>query len=421
MRIHIFTRDLRIYDNTVLNSGDKNIIPVFIFTDEQVKDNKLKSDKAIQFMIESIIDLDKQTGGKLTVFYGKLEKVLNSLKLTGVSSISITTDYTPFAKWREGLIRDLCVRNNIDFLQTDDYCIDNIGDIKSYKKFSVYLTHSKKSVRKPVSKKFTFTRMKESKIRELVDFDDKINLHGGRTNGLIQLKNIPAPYEKDRPSIKTSELSAFIKFGCISIREVYWSTKSISMINQLIWRDFYYQLSVFPVLEQSLKDKHRNIKWENDKKLFNSWKSGKTGFPIVDAGMRQLNETGYMHNRTRLITASFLIKTLLIDWKWGEYYFATKLYDYDPLVNNGNWQWVSGSGADSQPYFRIFNPWTQSKKLDPLATYIKKWVPELRDIDIKIIHNWNLYHRYTKSSYVSPVVDFGKQKIKAMALYRAIY
>ena len=152
-----------------------------------------------------------------------------------------------------------------------------------------------------------------------------------------------------------------------------------------------------------------------------AWKRGETGFPIVDAGMRQLNITGFMHNRARLITASFLVKTLLIDWRIGEQYFATKLYDYDPLVNNGNWQWVSGSGADSQPYFRIFNPWLQSKTHDPNCDYIKKWIPELKNINKTHIHRWYEFNNKYEGVYIKPIVDFNTQKNKVLLAYKKIY
>jgi deoxyribodipyrimidine photo-lyase len=193
----------------------------------------------------------------------------------------------------------------------------------------------------------------------------------------------------------------------------------------LIWRDFYFQLGVgFPkVLHgEPLKEKYINIKWENDIKKFNLWKSGNTGYPIVDAGMKQLNATGFMHNRARLITASFLVKNLFIDWRWGEKYYASKLYDYDPLVNNGNWQWVSSTGADSQPYFRMFNPWLQSKKHDPDGSYIKKWIPGLIDVDPKIIHHWYKYSKLREYSnmYIKPIVDYHKTKKIVLETYKTV-
>ena len=193
------------------------------------------------------------------------------------------------------------------------------------------------------------------------------------------------------------------------------------LIRQLIWRDFYIHiLDANPqVLHgKSLKSKYDTIRWENNRKWFNAWCEGKTGFPIVDAGMRQLNTTGYMHNRARLITASFLVKLLHVDWRWGEKYFAQSLVDYDPAANNGNWQWVAGSGADSQPYFRIFNPWSQAEKHDPKCEYIRQWIPELRDVDAKSILKWDTEHMNHDVKYPRPIIDYKKERTNGLNLYK---
>ena len=220
----------------------------------------------------------------------------------------------------------------------------------------------------------------------------------------------------------TSILSAYIKFGCISIREVYHFFKdtfglSSELIRQLIWRDFYaHVLFAYP----NVLDKSSNkIKWMKNKGYFDKWCSGNTGFPIIDACMRQLNNTGWMHNRGRLVTSCFLVKTLLLDWREGEKYFANKLIDYDVASNNGNWQWISGTGVDSMPYFRTFNPWTQSENYDNDAEYIKQWVPELNDVEPKDIHNWDeMYKKYKDINYPKPIVEFRKQRIKSLELYK---
>jgi deoxyribodipyrimidine photo-lyase len=196
------------------------------------------------------------------------------------------------------------------------------------------------------------------------------------------------------------------------------------LIRQLIWRDFYMNiLFSFPyVLGKPMKPSYAKIKWHHNAGWLKAWSSGLTGFPVVDAGMRQLNTTGYMHNRARLIVASFLTKTLLIDWREGEEYFAKKLTDYDPASNNGNWQWIASSGADSQPYFRIFNPWLQGAELDPHANYIKKWVPELKDVSPKDIHTWYETWKDNKQiKYPKPICDYQVQKEKALAMFRKIY
>ena len=238
-----------------------------------------------------------------------------------------------------------------------------------------------------------------------------------------------------------SHLSSYLKFGICSIREVYSTIQkelgsNHRLLRQLYWRDFYVYIGFYfpfvfhsPFQERYRKKSKTNvIEWKNDPKEFELWCNGKTGFPIIDAGMRELNETGYMHNRVRLITASFLVKDLHIDWRYGERYFALKLVDYDPSVNNGNWQWVASTGCDAQPFFRIFNPWLQQKKFDPHCNYIKKWIPELEEVSINEIHEW--YNNTVNSTidkstnyfspmrnYPKPIVEHQKEIIVTRELY----
>jgi deoxyribodipyrimidine photo-lyase len=236
-----------------------------------------------------------------------------------------------------------------------------------------------------------------------------------------------------------SHLSPYLKFGICSIREVYSAIQkelgfNHRLLRQLYWRDFYVYIGFhFPFVFHSpfqgryrRKSKTNVIQWKNDPKEFELWCNGKTGYPIVDAGMRELNETGYMHNRVRLITASFLVKDLHIDWRYGERYFALKLVDYDPSVNNGNWQWVASTGCDAQPFFRIFNPWLQQKKFDPNCNYIKKWIPELKGAPVNLIHEWYntvnaTIDKSTKLSqienYPRPIVEHQKEIIVTRDLY----
>jgi deoxyribodipyrimidine photo-lyase len=234
-----------------------------------------------------------------------------------------------------------------------------------------------------------------------------------------------------------SRLSPYLKFGICSIREVYSAIQkglgfNHRLLRQLYWRDFFVYIGfhfpfVFnsPFQERYRKSKTNVIHWKNDPKDFESWCNGKTGFPIVDAGMRELNETGHMHNRVRLITASFLVKDLHIDWRYGERYFALKLVDYDPSINNGNWQWVASTGCDAQPFFRIFNPWLQQKKFDPDCNYIKKWISELKETPVNLIHEWynvtSIIDKYTKLSpignYPKPIVEHQKEIIVTRELY----
>jgi len=215
---------------------------------------------------------------------------------------------------------------------------------------------------------------------------------------------------KDIPALSTSNLSAHLKFGTLSIRETYHAIKKILgpthlLLRQLYWRDFFTHVAYYSpfVFGHAFHEKYDQLIWEHDDKKFQRWCTGTTGFPIVDAGMRQLTTTGFMHNRVRMIAASFLTKDLHIDWRWGEKFFAQQLIDYDPAVNNGNWQWCASTGCDAQPYFRIFNPWLQQKKFDTECIYIKRWIPELKKVAPATIHTW--YANKLPSNYPKPMVD----------------
>ena len=459
--IYIFTRDLRINDNTCFLkccSNNNIIYPIFIFTHEQTnsKLNKFKSANAIQFMIESLIDLNLKLKNKLTCIHDKLYNAFNNIiifcKNNNCKSIYITKDYTLFAHKREQYLKQICIKNNIQLNIFEDYCLyypNSIltGNGQPYQKFTPYKNACIKSgdpkkvnnkiVKNPMNcinnipNKIHISKAMQILLKQNESVQDKANTHGGRNNALDILKSIYKfkDYDKTRDMLdeNTTHLSAYIKFGCVSIREVYWKVRNNfginhGIISQLLWRDFYYQLGYAfkKVLNgKSLKDKYDKIIWNNNKSNINAWKKGKTGYPIVDASMRQLNQTGYMHNRGRLIVASFLVKILLIDWRIGEKYFAQKLLDYDPLVNNGNWQWISGSGADSQPYFRIFNPFLQAKRFDTNNIYIKKWVNELTDIEYAdFLKKWD--KKLKPSKYSDFIINYVNAKQKVIKAYKKI-
>lgn len=453
--LFIFRRDLRTVDNNglnLLNSNCENIYAVFIFTPEQVgQQNDYKSNNAVQFMIESLEDLDdqiKSDGGKLHCFYGSNTSVLKSLiEELHVETVCFNLDYTPYAIQRDTEIMDLCQKMGVVVQHAQDYYLHEPGSILTgsgapYQKFTPYYNAAKsKHVESPTGKrkigfvKSTKPLEKAIPLNSAMDRFTKINpnilVHGGRENGLKQMKiaakNI-SHYAKTRDELSkpTSQLSAYIKFGCVSIREVYKHFRSkTDFIRQLYWRDFYINvLYAFPrVLGHALKPKYDKIKWHHNERWFDAWKKGETGIPVVDAGMRQLNETGFMHNRARLITMSFLVKTMLIDYRLGEKYFATKLTDYDVASNNGNTQWVMGGGADSQQYNRIFNPFTQAKDHDEDCIYIKTWIPELRDVDNKIILNWDTeWENHKEINYSKPILNYSEQRKKVLDAYaNALY
>jgi len=443
--LFIFRRDFRIIDNKGLNSlleNNDTIYPVFIFTPEQVTSNKYKSSNAIQFMVQSLLNLQKYID--ITFCYGDMISIVTEIVTkNNITKICTNTDYTPYAIKRDEEIKKLAVKLNVEFkyyhdiLMFEPYTILNITN-SLYKKFTPFYNKSiKMKVDAPVNIKLknimkptTTFGITLSKIKKLYTENKMLRVHGGRDNAIIILENINnySDYDntRDELSSDTTNLSAYLKFGCISIREAYHAikkTKNTSLLRQLFWREFYYHMG-FGNIERfglSLKPSYDNIEWDDDTKIFKRWCDGTTGFPIVDACMTQLNTTGYMHNRGRLIVASFLIKNLHIDWRWGEKYFATKLVDYDPLVNQGNWQWVSGSGADSMPYFRVFNPWLQSIKHDKMCIYIKRWLPVLEDVSCKHIHKWDEYNTLYNIKYNSPIIDYNKSKIIMLARYKKIF
>jgi len=410
--IFIFRRDLRLNDNTGLISALENsesVIPIFIFDEKQIdtKKNKYFSQNAFQFMIESLKDLDeelKKYDSQIFFFKGDYLKILEDfLKNEKIDAVYVNKDFTPFAIKRDLAIEKLCQKNKVIFERCDDYSLSPIEKVftDQNKKYTIFTPFMRKAatfkVEKVSENKFKNyfigkLKTKDIKISEIKFVENKnLAVNGGRKNALNSMKHqdFLKDYKNTRnlPAISgTSKLSAHIKFGTVSIREVYhWALKNNSsenFISELYWRDFYLYISLhFPeVFGKSFQKFGDKIAWLNNKKDFEAWKKGETGVPIVDAGMRELNETGWMHNRVRMIVASYLTKNLLTDWRWGEKYFAQKLVDYDPSSNNGGWQWSASVGADPKP-IRIFNPYLQVEKYDSKAEYIKKWLPELKEAD----------------------------------------
>ena len=269
------------------------------------------------------------------------------------------------------------------------------GNETVYHKFTPFYNKAKsKKVAKP--RRFTYSNLFSGSVKGAIKLPKLKNKFVCK-----KIKNI-TNYQTSRNelSVPTTQLSAYIKFGIYSIRQVFHSFKNTALKRQLYWRDFYYNLAFEnPKIFSGQPFRGSRKSWPGANKIFTKWKQGKTGYPVVDAAMRQLNETGHMHNRGRLITANFLVKLGLVDWRKGEKYFATKLIDYDPAINNGNWQWVAGTGVDYEN--RIYNPFTQGKNYDKECKYIKKWVPELKDVDPKEIH---------KGTYGNAIFDYKKQR-----------
>lgn len=465
--LFIFHRDLRIVDNAGLAQAlteCKSVCTCFVFTPEQVSHNEYKSDAAVKFMIESLESLKKSIhdkGGELVVLYGNHFQCVKQLaESIGANAIYYNKDYSPFAIARDGEVSEFCREKELKCIEAADYYLYEPGTIKTtgnktYQKYTpFYEAVNKKRVQSslaissrqysklkscgedaPSSKKITLSEATHKFISSSYEPAEDSPI-GGREEGLSVLRNAIArlgDYENKRDFLtyKTSGLSPYIRFGCVSIREVYHAFAKkhgagSGFIRELIWRDFFaHVLFGFPQVlgAKGFAEEYKGISWRTSKTDFDKWKTGKTGFPLVDACMRELNATGYMHNRGRMVVATFLVKTLLINWKLGEKYFAQKLRDYDVASNNGNWQSISSTGVDRKPYFRDMNPWIQSAKFDPDAEYIKKWVPELKDVEAKDIHKWyKMYQaeKYDDIKYSSPIVSYEEQKEKMLKLYRSV-
>ncbi len=400
INIFIFRRDLRIEDNCAFNSlmhnNNHKILPIFIFNPQQIyaKNNEYFSNNAVQFMIESLEDLEKSI--HVNYYEGNDMDILNKLsKKYNIKCIAFNKDYTPFARKRDDMILKWCKDQGIQLITEEDYTLFTMGSIlngskKPYQVFTpFYRTCKKQKVNKPIIKKLNtkdiVVDVRAFNKRKYYEENKDISVRGGRNLALTRLKNSMKNYAKSRdiPSLEgTTRLSAYIKFGCVSIREVYHNySKNTALQRELIWREFYAHIMYhFPhIIGNSFKQKYDRVKWSNNKEWFKKWCNGETGFALVDAGMNQLNTTGWMHNRVRMVVAMFLTKDLLIDWRWGEKYFATKLVDYDPASNNGGWQWSASTGTDAQPYFRIFNPDLQIKKYDKDLEYIQRWNPKYKE------------------------------------------
>ncbi|MFT7497433.1 MAG: deoxyribodipyrimidine photo-lyase [Porticoccaceae bacterium] len=420
-----FRRDLRIEDNTAffnaLNSKN-NVLPIFIF-DTEIIDELEKDDSRITFiysLLKGINDTLKKSNASLLIEKGNpIEVFAKLIKNYSIESVYTNRDYEPYASIRDKEIEGLLKNNAIEFNTYKDHVVFETNEIvkQDATPYKVYTPYSKKwlstlhnshlkeyqsenLLHKLFKSNFTFPSMdtigfSESKIK-VVPFNT--------TDSLIENYNATRNF----PAInKTSKLSPHLRFGSISIRKcVQMALKSSdpTFVKELIWREFFIQiLWHFPKSAQfNFKPKYNSIKWRNNESEFNAWCNGKTGYPIVDAGMNELNKTGYMHNRVRMITASFLCKHLLIDWKWGEAYFAKKLLDFDLAQNVGNWQWTAGTGCDSAPYFRIFNPTEQVKKFDKDLEYIKQWVPDFQEL-----------------TYPSPIVEHKYARIRCLETYKS--
>ena len=420
MKISIFwfRRDLRLEDNTALNQAiikKIQVLPIFIF-DEEILDELPKNDPRVNFIYNSLNKIDqtlKKHNSSLLCLRGKpIEIWKNLLEKFQIESVFVNKDYEPYARHRDQKIKQLLEKHGISFISLKDQVIHEENEIlkNDNKPYTVFTPYKRKWLElyeaKPYTNKVDFNNF-YSHIRVFPSMEEL-----GIKKSDISVKDFDLSkidqYEqiRDYPHIdQTSYLSPHLRFGTVSIRKILSKLKPRNTVfqSELIWREFFMQILYhFPhVVTENFKPKYNAIKWLNNPNDFEKWCTGNTGYPIVDAGMRQLNKTGYMHNRVRMVTAGFLCKHLLVDWRWGEAYFANKLLDYELASNNGNWQWAAGTGCDAAPYFRVFNPSEQIKKFDPKHHYINRWIKELQSF-----------------SYPEPIVEHKMARERAIEVYK---
>ncbi|MCW1971044.1 MAG: DNA photolyase family protein [Anaerolineae bacterium] len=480
--IHWFRRDLRLIDNTALSqaitASGGDILPVFIL-DERLLRGKDVAPARVQFMLDCLRDLDKNLrarGSRLIVRRGDPTTELIAIaKASGANALYFNRDYTPLARARDGRVTAALQAEGVAVSSFKDAVIHEPDELRtgSGAHYTVFTPYKKKWLDLPKQPSLTLEnellRPPSAKVDSLPipsasDLGFKVTQQvakGGETaaqaqfNAVLNEGRLDHYHEqRDYPALDgTSRLSPHLRFGTISPRTCYHAaittrTETVGRqsstgdvngvdvwISELVWREFYVQvLYHFPHADKgSFKRDYDALKWGSgnaakDQKLFTAWCEGKTGFPIVDAAMRQLNQTGWMHNRSRMITASFLTKDLLLDWRWGESYFMQKLVDGDPASNNGGWQWAASTGTDAQPYFRIFNPSLQAERFDPKGVYIRKWIPELARVPDEYIHNLPAMppllglqrNCVLGQNYPHPIVDHNVQKDIIVARFKAI-
>ncbi|WP_339610654.1 deoxyribodipyrimidine photo-lyase [uncultured Planktosalinus sp.] len=426
VNIFWFRRDLRLDDNVgfykALN-GKLPVLPVFIF-DSEILEQLPKDDARVTFIHDSLQimrkKLQESCASSIAIYHGKPLEVFKQItKDFDVQNTITNHDYEPYALKRDQEIESFLSEKNIGFYAYKDQVIFEKDEVvkEDGKPYLVYTPYMKKwkarfkehSFKVYETETFLKNCIEHSRLPNLSLSDIKFERSKIKVLDYDLSKSTIKEYEKTRnfpAKDETSRLSPHLRFGTVGIRQVVQkaiSEKNETFWNELIWREFFMQiLWHFPETQsRAFKKKYDRIEWCNDEADFEKWKTGTTGYPLVDAGMRQLNETGWMHNRVRMLVGSFLCKHLLIDWRWGETYFAEKLLDYEMSSNVGNWQWVAGCGVDAAPYFRIFNPTTQIEKFDKEKTYIKKWVPE-----------------FESASYPQEMVNHKEARERALSTYK---
>lgn len=453
-----FRRDLRLHDHTALAHAlatSQKVSPVFVF-DEDILRGLPRSDRRLTFIWQSLEDINLQLKQHrcppIQVFFGRPAALLPELlRQSKADALFFNHDYEPNAIQRDSDVSRLARLAGVHVQSFKDQVIFENSEILKepghpYRVFTAYKNRWLASLGQLPNAGYAPTRMAWKKLAPLkvtrmtqpesldrIGFDSQHNIcRGGETTADAMWQSFKAEHlinydaHRDSPEPnRTSALSPYLRFGNISIRRIVSdllqraSGSSALFLSELVWREFFMMiLCHYPrVVTSNFNPAFDGVRWLNNEAWFLSWKNGRTGYPLVDAGMRQLAETGLMHNRVRMVTASFLVKHLHVDWRWGERYFAENLLDYELSSNNGNWQWAAGTGVDAAPYFRIFNPNTQLKKFDPEAKYVKRWVPELSNLSANEILSIPSKTR-PSGNYVRPVCDLETERQVCLLLYR---
>ncbi|HEY9168122.1 MAG TPA: deoxyribodipyrimidine photo-lyase [Lutibacter sp.] len=413
-----FRRDLRLEDNCALFHALNSkfpVLPIFIF-DEAILKELQKNDPRVNFIYGALKDINHELVKRNASLYVKKgyppDIWATIFEKFDVKNVFFNKDYEPYAKERDEEIKKLCKQKNSNCHTYKDQVVFEEAEIVKVDglPYSVYTPYKNKWL-----EKYKANSPIEYKSDSLMDnfFKSSFSFPSLNKIGFVEsaIKVLPfnakciKKYQdiRDIPSVETSNASVHLRFGTISVRRLvdYANNTNQIYLSELIWREFFMQILFhYPkVVNENFKSKYNFIPWRNNEDEFKLWCEGKTGYPIVDAGMRQLKKTGYMHNRVRMIAGSFLCKHLLIDWRWGEAYFAEQLLDFELSSNNGNWQWVAGTGCDSAPYFRVFNPLTQQAKFDPELNYINKWIPDFNNYNIPEI----VEHKFARERYLKAV------------------
>ncbi|MCP9200703.1 DNA photolyase family protein [Gramella sp. GC03-9] len=426
INIFWFRRDLRLDDNAGFRAAlqdDLPVMPIFIF-DTEILDKLPEDDARVTFIFETLQkmrnEIQEEYGSSIAMFHGEPKVIFQKItKDYNIQKVYTNRDYEPYAKERDEKITKLLEENDIEFLDFKDQVIFEKNEVvkNDGDPYVVYTPYKNTWMEKFRNTELEFQYTKRY-MDNLVEHSRLPNLSLGDIGFKKSSLKVPdyqvtpgliKDYEKKRdyPAVEgTSRLGPHLRFGTVSVRQMVREAdkqRNKTFLQELVWREFFMQiLHHYPdTVTEAFKKKYDRINWRNNKEEFQKWKEGKTGYPLVDAGMRQLNESGYMHNRIRMLVGSFLCKHLLIDWRWGEAYFAEKLLDYEMSSNVGNWQWIAGSGVDAAPYFRIFNPTTQIDKFDKNKEYIKEWVEEFGTDD-----------------YPEPMVDHKEARERALETYK---